>query len=401
MRILLSNKFFYPRGGDCIHTMQLKELLEKNGHEVAVFAMQFPENQEHTYAAYWPSEVSFVKKSPQKILASLIRPFGVTEVKKKWTKLLNDFRPDIVHLHNIHSQLSPVIGLIAKTKNIPVVWTLHDYKLLCPAYTFRDRSGNVCEDCLQKPETVIRKKCIKGSSFASLLGYLEYKKWNKNLLSSVTSQFIAPSAFIKHKMIAGGFPDNQITHLYNFSGDEKFVNKPVLQRNNTVLYFGRLSQEKGVETLCRAFKRIVGMKLIVIGDGPIKYSLQNEYASTDIEFTGYQPWSVIQEYLSKAAFAVVPSEWYENNPLTILEALALGTPVLGADIGGIPELISENNGMLFQPGNVTSLLQKINEMKEKKWMYETISENAKKRFSMEAFYKKLLYIYNQSIKQKV
>jgi len=399
MKILLSNKFFYPRGGDCIHTIQLKQLLEEQGHKVAVFSMQYPENIENAYLAYLPSEVNFGSKAPQKLLAALRRPFGVSEVKTKWNKLLKDFQPDVVHLHNIHSQLSPVIAQEAKKQNIPLVWTLHDYKLLCPAYTFMDNNGKVCEECLQNPKAVIQKQCIKGSKLASYLGYFEAKKWNREKLQDCTDSFISPSGFLKNKMEQGGYQAKQITHIYNFADKAKFNSKVVTQRKNEVIYVGRLSKEKGVETLCKAFQNIKNSTLTIIGDGPLKAELEKKFASESINFIGFQPWEVIKEKLGNAGFMVIPSEWYENNPLTIIEALALGTPVLGAAIGGIPELIAEGvNGMTFEPGNADDLQTKIVEMLAKKdWDYQQIQDKAKTTFAQDTYYKKLTELYKSVI----
>lgn len=395
MKILLANKFFYPRGGDCIHTIQLKQLLEEHGHKVAVFSMQYPDNIENKYASYWPSEVNFGSKAPQKLLAAIRRPFGVNEVKRKWNKLLSNFRPDVVHLHNIHSQLSPILAQQAKNTGIPVVWTLHDYKLLCPAYTFMDNTGKVCEDCLQNPKAVIRKNCIKGSKLASVLGYYEAKTWNKEKLQKYTDTFISPSKFLKSKMEQGGYPAKQVVHIYNFADDEKFNSTVAEQRNKEVIYVGRLSKEKGLETLCQAFKKADSATLTIIGDGPLRPRLEQQYASSTIRFIGYKPWEIIKEKLGNASFLVIPSEWYENNPLTIIEALALGTPVLGAAIGGIPELLFEGkNGMTFTAGNIQSLQTKLYEMLNKTdWDYASIQSNAKKTFNQTAYYQKLMDVY--------
>lgn len=396
MKILLSNKFFYPRGGDCIHTIQLKKLLEQKGHQVAVFSMDFPENLESIYSEYWPSEVSFENKKPKKLISALKRPFGVLEVSEKWNRLLNEFEPDIVHLHNIHSQLSPIIAEESKKQNIPVVWTLHDYKLLCPTYTFMDNTGNVCEDCLKKPKSVITKKCIKESLLPSVLGYLELKKWNKNKLQQITHKFISPSRFLKSKMMEGGFHSEQIEHIFNFADNEKFNNIVKSKRKNQIIYLGRLSKEKGVETLCKAFNNKQNVKLKIIGDGALRLNLQKKYASSTIEFLGFKSWDFIKEELGNSKFLVIPSEWYENNPLTIIEALALGTPVLGAGIGGIPELITQKkNGLIFKSGNHQDLSERIEEMISiKDWDYKNIQIEAKKSFSEEIYYNKLMKVYS-------
>lgn len=399
MKILLANKFFYPRGGDCVHVIQLKHLLEQNGHNVAIFSMQYLKNLQNNYSLYWPSEISFSKKSPNQLLTAFQRPFGVNEVKKKWKHLLLDFQPDVVHLHNIHSQLSPILAQLASEQNIPVVWTLHDYKLLCPVSAFLKPEGSICTQCLESPFSVIKNKCIKENLLASFLGYAEAKKWNAKKLQNYTYRFISPSKFLKQKMAEGGYLQNKIIHLYNFADDEKFQNIVEQERKNEVIYVGRISIEKGVESLCQAYQKVGNGKLVIIGDGPLKNNLEQKYACDKIIFKGFQAWSFIKEKLGKAAFLVIPSQWYENNPLTIIEAFALGTPVLGANIGGIPELIEENiNGMTFQSGDILDLSNKIQKMLNYKiWDYKHIQASAKAKFSAQNYYSNLLAIYNQSI----
>ena len=329
----------------------------------------------------------------------MLRPFGAHEVKSKWNALLSSFQPDIVHLHNIHSQLSPIIAKEAYNKNIPVFWTLHDYKLLCPASAFLDSNGSVCEDCLSSSISVYKKNCIKRSKLASFIGYLEAKKWNSTILSRYTTTFISPSQFLRNQMIKGGYDPNIISQIYNFSNNEKFENKVIETREKNIVYVGRISIEKGVETLCKAFCKIDNAKLLIIGDGPLKNKLEKTYSSTSIQFLGFQNWNKIKEILQKASFLVIPSEWYENNPLTILEAFSLGTPVLGANIGGIPELISTNkNGMIFKSRDITDLEQKIKMMINfNNWDYYRIQREANLKFNENIYYQKLIELYNNSL----
>ena len=398
MRILLTNKFYYPRGGDCIHTIGLKELLESKGHDVAIFSMSHQENYVLEESKYWPSEVSFSSKNPINLLNALLRPFGVNEVKKKFEFLLNDFKPDVVHAHNIHSQLSPIIVEIAKKKNIPVVWTLHDYKLICPAYTFLDSNQNVCEDCLTKPFSVVAKKCVKGSLLGSVLGYLEAKKWERKRIEASVDQFISPSKFLKSKMQQAGFNPDLITHIYNFADDEKFSVVANTNRKSQVVYVGRISVEKGVDKLCEVYAANKKMKLLIVGGGPQKEMLEKRFGGENISFVGYKDWDFIKKELSQSSFLIVPSQWYENNPLTIIEALALGTPVLGANIGGIPELIDKSNGMLFDPDSVDDLSEKVALMETKdNWDYKGISQNAKDKFNQDQYYSKLMDLYRKFI----
>lgn len=161
MKILLANKFYYRRGGDCVHTLNLEQLLKAHGHEVAVFAMDYPENLETQWSKYFPSEVKF--KLGTGMIEALMRPFGTREVQRKFNALLDDFHPDVVHLNNIHSQLSPVIAEMAHERGIKVVWTLHDYKLLCPRYDCLRNGETVCESCFADKHKVLEYKCMKNS----------------------------------------------------------------------------------------------------------------------------------------------------------------------------------------------------------------------------------------------
>ncbi len=399
MKIILANKFFYPRGGDCIHTIGLKQLLESKGHEVAIFSMQYPENFQNEYCEYWPSTLDFSKQKPGSLKEALFRPIYSGEVKKKWLKLLEDFKPDIIHLHNIHTQISPLIAQLSKRKGIPVFWTLHDYKLLCPASAFLDSNNEVCTECLLNKKAVKLKRCIKGSRIGSYIGYLEAKKWNSYKLQNYVNYFISPSEFLKLKMIEGGYAQNKIIHLSNFANNYKFHEQVITKRNNKIIYVGRVSVEKGVSTLCKAVFGDPNLKLQIVGDGPLRKSLEKEFNSSNIEFLGFQPWNVIKENLAKAAFLVLPSQWFENNPLTIIEAFSLGTPVLGANIGGIPDMIQKNvNGMIFNSGDEGDLKHQIQEMLDFSiWDYKKIQNIAKEKYSEDIFYNKLLAIYNNVI----
>lgn len=391
MKILLANKFFYPRGGDCIHTIELKNLLEAHGHEVAVFSMQYPENLQSKYSDYWPSSVDFTSFDLGRAKEAVLRPVYSREVKQKWNKLLDDFRPQIVHLQNVHSQLSPVIGEEAWKRDIPVFWTLHDYKLICPSYTFL-RNGNVCEDCLTDRKSVIKNRCVKGSLPGSIIGYLEASAWSRERLEKFTTRFISPSRFLRSKMIAAGFDKDRIIHVYNFADKSKF--DPVTEKGDYAVYLGRLSKEKGVETLLKAAGMVDGFRLKIVGDGPMKNLLTQTYSSASIEFLGHQAWETIKRLLGGARFMVIPSEWYENNPLSVIESLGMGTPVLGADIGGIPELIGPENGRLFKPGDVEDLSKRIAEMiATTSWQHQEIAESAQERFSSDRYYDALENIY--------
>ncbi len=387
MKILLSNKFYYRRGGDCIYMLNLEQMLKSHGHEVAVFSMQFPENLNSEWDSYWPSQMT--------ILKAFTRPLGTSEVKDKFTKLLNDFKPDVVHLNNIHSQLSPIIAELSHQFGARVVWTLHDYKLLCPRYDCLQNGKTICEECFNDKNAVLKHSCMKNSLVASLVAYFEAKTWNRERLENATDVFICPSQFMANKMAQGGFRKEKIKHLCNFIDTEK-CKRDAVTRGEYYCFIGRLSAEKGANTLIEAAK-LLPYRLVVIGGGPIEEELKSK-ANKNIDFVGFKQWDEIKELVGKSKFSVIPSEWYENNPLSVIEAQCLGTPVLGARIGGIPELIEENvSGMTFTSGDVQDLKDKIQLMWDASFDYKKIAEDSQARYNAENYYKELKKIYTNRI----
>lgn len=394
MKVLLVNKFYYPRGGDCTAVFSTEQLLKNKGHEVSVFSMQYPENIHTAWDTYFPKEISFSFSGISKKASAALRIFHSPEVAKKFKQLISDFKPDVVHLHNIHSYISPLVAKIAHKEGIRVVWTLHDYKLICPTYTCL-RNGQVCEACFSNKLNVIRYKCMKNNNIASVLGYMEAVYWNKKKLSGITDTFISPSAFLKTKMTKAGFAPEQIEVLPNFMPQKTTA---TTEKEDYYCYVGRLSAEKGVDTLLEAAGSLP-YPLKIIGGGPLLETYRKKYASGQIEFLGQTTSEVLYPIVQKARALVIPSIWYENNPFSAIEALCMGTPVIGARIGGIPELIEEEkNGHLFTPGDIAGLRDKINFCfsDTNKVDYEKIASAAYNKFSPETFYNKLIKIYNHS-----
>ena len=213
-RILVANKFYYPRGGDCVYAMNLVDLLQSHGHEVAVFAMQHPDTLQTKWNDYFPSEVKL--SLGLGLFKTALRPFGTNEVRRKFNVLLDRFQPDIVHLNNIHTQLSPVIAELAHQRGIKVVWTLHDYKLLCPRYDCLRNGKVICEDCFIDKINVLKNNCMKDSLFASYIAYKEALSWNRERLEACTDAFICPSQFMMSEMRKGGFDEQKLHILCNF-----------------------------------------------------------------------------------------------------------------------------------------------------------------------------------------
>lgn len=253
MKVLLANKFYYRRGGDCVCTLNLEQLLKDHNHDTAVFAMQHPENFPTPWSKYFPSEIRF---SPgPNILETFRRPFGSKEVKRKFNALLDDFQPDVVHLNNIHTQLSPLIAELAHRRGIKVVWTLHDLKLLCPRYDCLRNGKTICEACFTDKHKVLENKCMKNSWLVSILAYKEARKWNRERLEACTDSFICPSQFLADKMIQGGFDRGKLHTLCNFIDVEKCADAAYLKKDY-YCYIGRISHEKGIKTLIDAANRL-------------------------------------------------------------------------------------------------------------------------------------------------
>jgi glycosyltransferase involved in cell wall biosynthesis len=393
MRVLLVNKFYYRRGGDCTAVFGTEQLLKAKGHEVAIFSTEHPQNEFSEWGAYFVGEVRFGATTVPEKLAAAVRIFHSGEVARKFNRLLADFKPDIVHLHNIHSYISPLTAEIAHRKGIRVIWTLHDYKLLCPTYSCL-RAGKICEKCFHCKSNVFWHNCMKSSRMASLLAWLEACCWNRKKLSKMTDLFISPSYFLKSKMIEGGFASGQLEVLHNFLPKELALST---KKEDYYCYAGRLSEEKGVETLLEA--AVQGAYPIkIIGGGPLLDRYRTKYSRRHIEFLGHVPPDELYPIVQKARFLVIPSVCYENNPYSVIEALCMGTPALGARIGGIPELIKEGkNGFLFQPGNVAELKDKIETCFRyftDTYNFKEIAEEAQNKFGSESFYNKLMKIYD-------
>lgn len=369
--------------------LNLEKLLKAHGHEVAVFAMDYPENLDTPWKKYFPKNMS-------KLMA-FTRPFGSHEVKSTFKKLLDDFKPDVVHLNNVHTQLSPVMAELAHQRGIKVVWTLHDYKLLCPRYDCLKNGNTICETCFNgDKKACLDNKCMKGSKLASFIGFKEAIVWNRERLEASTDVFICPSQFMADKMVQGGFSKSKMQTLCNFIDVEKCKFSSTDGTDDVELlpkkeeyycFIGRLSHEKGAKTLIEAANQLP-YKLVIIGGGPLMDELKS-VAHTNIEFVGFKQWNDIKQLVGKACFSVIPSEWYENNPLSVIEAQCLGTPVLGANIGGIPELTDYT----FSSGNIADLKTKIEKMWNSKFDYQQIASDSQHRYDAETYYDKLINIY--------
>lgn len=395
MKVLIVNKFYYNRGGDCVCSINLERMLRENGFDTAVFSMQYKDNIPTGYSDLFAKEVEFSGGLGNRLKAAC-RIFGGESVKKSFAKVLERFRPDVVHFNNIHSYISPVVVEMAKKYGAKTVWTLHDYKLICPSYSCL-HNKSICEKCVGGSKfNVVKSRCMKGGLPGSILAYLEAGYWNRDRLQKSTDVFVCPSRFMAGMMIKDGFDPLKLKVICNSVPKSMVENLEIRkERKPYYLYVGRLSKEKGVETLLSAAKNLP-YELKIAGGGPLFESLKSTYASDRIEFLGHLSPSEVKRYVAEAKFTVMPSECYDNNPLSVIESLCLGTPVVGAKIGGIPELVTPDCGYLFRSGDCDSLGRTIETAWETPFDYEGISGKAIGQFSENRYLGEILGLYKNN-----
>ncbi len=368
MKILSINKFFWPKGGSEAVFLGERALLEGHGHNVIPFSMKGERNLESPYSRFFIENVDYsggggIKAkldAAGKIIFSL-------EARRKMASLLSEERPDVAHFHIFQHQISPSVFGPLRAKGVPLVLTLHDLKPLCPNYQMYV-GGRICEECKgRRFYRCVANRCTKGSLAMSAVNMVEmYLHYALGYYQQV-DKYIAVSRFYRDKMLEYGFGADQVVHLPNFIDSDAFE---VSQRDDGyALYFGRLSQEKGLDTLVEAAALVDDIPLVLVGTGPLEEQLKKEVAAkglSHVRFAGFQTGQALRELVAGASFTVLPSRWYENCPMSVLESFAQGKPVIGADIGGIPELISEErDGLTFESGNAEALAQAMTRM----WSY--------------------------------
>ncbi|MBN2190500.1 MAG: glycosyltransferase family 4 protein [Candidatus Aureabacteria bacterium] len=406
MKILLINKFLYPRGGDAISTLETGRLLEKKGHKVYFWGMKHPLNREFEHSGCFIDNFDLnAKLSVSSRLKAAANILYSLEAKKKISFMLDECRPDIVHINNISHYISPSILHAIKKKHIPVVMTLRDMQMVCPTYLMLS-GARPCEKCRNgRFFWCVLRKCTKGSYAKSVLNAVEMYLHHKIMhIYDAVDIFISPSIFLREKMSEMGFKPG-IVLLPNFIELKEYT--PADSAGiRKIVYFGRLSPEKGVLTLLKAAKDI-GVELDIIGDGPIKGDIESFIRSNGLEnvrLRGFLGREELREEVRESFAAIVPSECYENNPRSVLEAFALGKPVIASKIGGIPEIVKDNRtGLLFEPGDISGLAGKIRYALENPEKFAEMGREARlsaeKDYNPAAYYNKLMEIYGVALRK--
>jgi len=411
VKILQINKFWRVHGGSERYVFELSRLLTERGHEIVPFAMKDTANEPSHYSSLFvsPVELSDPYRLPlTKRLATAARILYSREAGRNMGVLADLTHPDVAHCHNIYHHLSPSILSPLEKRGVGIIMTIHDYKLLCPAlrfYRFGDGYGEVCERC--RPfhyGSCLTGKCVMGSRAASLLCATEM--FFHDLFRSYTGKidcFISPSRFVAEKLLDRGMPEEKVAVIPNFVDPERWRPAEGNGKGSYILYAGRLSQEKGVEALIRAMVKLPDIPLKIAGTGmwERKYrTLAHELGACNIEFVGFRPEAEIRSLIQGARFVAVPSEWYENGPMSVLEAFACGTPVLGSRIGGIPELVKEGEtGALFEPGDISDLRRAAASLWGDAQLCAAMGDNARRlvenKYSPQKHYDKIIKVYQQ------
>lgn len=394
MKIVLVNKFWYLRGGAEKVVLLTKELLEQAGHTVEIFGMNHPDNLFSN--KYFTEFIDYEQANFWQKIKYGFKAIYNFEAARNFEKLLRDFQPDVVHFHNIYHQLSYAIIGVAKKMNIKTVMTLHDYKFISPNYNLFHH-GKVNESCIggQYYRCVLNN--CEENVLESLLVVIEayFVQFKKYKL--MVDKFISPSRFLRDKFVQAGFNSSQIMYLSNPLADSNF--KFVGGDGDYVLYLGRLTQEKGVKYLVEVAKILPDINFKIAGDGPEWRNIGKivkENNLKNVKLLGWQNATVVDGLIEKARLLVVPSVWYENASMSLLEAKARGQLVVASDIGGIGELLSAD--LLVVPADSAALAKKIEQwfncpaevrrQKAKSLFDEVYAQN-----NAEVYLKNLLSIY--------
>jgi glycosyltransferase involved in cell wall biosynthesis len=409
MRVLLVNKYNFIKGGADKYFLDLAELLAAQpGMEVAKFCMAHPNNLPDVHDKFFVSGFNYDHFRLSNIWKYVSGTFYSRQARRKFAALLDEFEPEIIHIHNIYHHLSPSILAEAKQRNIPVVMHVHDYKLVCPNYKMFTR-GQVDESCRGgKYYRCFLNKGFKDSWAKSLLVTLEMY-WHHSIwkiYERAVDVYLAPSQFVKDKLVEWSVPEKKLQVLYHFIDTTDIV--PSYDLGDYLLYFGRLDKEKGVEVLIRAMARLKSkVKLKIVGSGPERANLKAlvlELGLTQrVEFVGPKYGQELEELIAQAYLIVVPSIWYEVFGLVLIEAAAKGKLVIASDIGGIKEAVEASRSALLVPaGNVAELATKIDWSLANPKAVLAFAHEARsfveQRFTVERHLGGLMEVYNSLIR---
>ena len=397
MKILMVNKFLYPKGGAETYVLKLGKILQEQGHKVQFFGLANEKNTVGNRVGAYVTNMDF----GQGIRKNLNAPFRIiysVEARKKIRLVLDDFQPDVVHLNNIQFHLTPSIILETEKyrketgRTVKIIYTAHDYQLICPSHGLFDANVRICEKCLGGNYThCLRTKCVKGSRAKSLLGMLDAYFWMWSKAYSYIDKIICCSEFLKSKLDIQQRFQNKTIALHNFVDTVLPLD---VQKEDYVLEFGHLSKDKGTLTLLEVAKRMPGIRFLFAGYGVAEAEIAKV---PNAEYVGFKTGKDLEMLIRKAKVSVYPSEWYENCPFSVIESQMYGTPVIGSRMGGIPELIEEGcSGELFTAGDPDNLEQALRKLLAPGVTEAYIQGCGRQKFETpDSYYQKLMRVYGE------
>jgi glycosyltransferase involved in cell wall biosynthesis len=402
MRILLANKFFRPGAGAETAFFATRRLLMDAGHEVIDFAMASDANLPSPYSRHFAPERSYEAggsrlRRVRDALASVYSPAARHAIRR----LIAEHRPDVAHLHNIYHQLTLSIVDELVEQGVPVVLTLHDYKIVCPGYTLYANGGR-CRRCVTgHPFHAVRHRCVKGSRAASALASVETAIARARGSYRKVDAVISPSRFLA-EMAATQVPAERIHVIPNFLPVESLPTPlPPADRERSVLFAGRLDEVKGIRPLLDAFLHhdTDGLRLVVAGDGPLRDLVTAAADRSDkVDYVGRIDHDDVQRRLASSVALVLPALWEENNPMIVLEARAAGTPVIVSDGGGLPEMVEDGvDGLLCDARDPAAIARAVRRLAADDRLAHDMAVAGRERFRREntpsAHYERLMAIY--------
>lgn len=408
MKILLVNKYHYVKGGSETYYFGLANLLQAHGHEVIYFAMADENNRPCEQEKYFVSNVDFngnISKM-QKVKAGF-RVLYSFEAKKCISALIEQERPDIVHINLVHRHITLSIVRAIRKYNIPIVFTIHDLNCVCPNHEMLS-NGKVCELCLHgKYSNCIKNKCVKGSTAKSALAAIEAINYKRMKIYDDIDLFITPSAFYKKKLEESCIIHSEIIHMKNFLPVDTVYNSDNPDKGY-LLYFGRISEEKGVLTLVKAVEKLSSdIPLYILGTGPVedevKAYIDDKNLGNKIKMLGFKSGDELKKYVAEAKCIILPSEWYENGPYAIMEAMSQGKPVIVSNYGGLPEIVEDGKtGFICKPfdsDDLKNCIEKVCTLSADEYRQMGINavNSAKADFNPEKYVEKLTELYKQLI----
>lgn len=398
MKVLFINKFLYPNGGSETYIFKLGDYLKSQGDEVQYFGMEHKGRCVGNRVNAYTSDMDFHGGSKLAKLSYPIKTIYSKEARVQLRRVLDDFQPDVCHLNNFNYQLTPSIILeIVKWrketgKKCKIVFTAHDYQLVCPNHMLNNPNTHKnCERCLGGHfVNCVKGKCIHGSTAKSFIGMMEATFWKWNGAYKYIDTMICCSEFMKRKMDTNPLFAAKTVAMHNFVDQVEWKE---VEKKDYVLYFGRFSEEKGIHTLIKVCKELPDIPFVFAGTGPLESSMKE---IKNIKNVGFQQGETLEKLIREARFSVYPSEWYENCPFSVMESQMYGTPVLGANIGGIPELIQNGKtGELFESGDREDLKAKIQKLWDDKKLCRQYSANCKEIGfdTVDQYCKKIMRVY--------